>query len=339
MVIRAHAEFALAAPKCPPEVGVELDELLSAVVEASGLTSQLLAFGREQPHTPEPVQVGTAVTDVLRLLRRALPETLHVELSTIEDGCAAVDVGQLQQVVSNLCLNARDAVGGEGRVEIVVDRAAVRSRQWMRIDVSNDGPGMSAHTQSRIFEPFFTTKPPEKGSGLGLTVVKSIVDQHGGFVEIESEPGSGCVFRIYLPEVALETTDGVPDANDGPYVVVADDDERVRSLMARILRAAGLNVAEAGDGQQALDILTRDEFEVKGAVVDAVMPGMSGPETCAAIQAMRPGLPVLVTSGHGRTGELGEFLRRTGTPFLRKPFAREELVMAVARAMAGVQQG
>lgn len=339
MVIRTHAELGRDFTDCSPLVADELSEIISAVVSAAELTGQLLSFGRDHPRQRRRVQVGPLVEDVLKLVRGAFPRRIRVTGETLQDGLVNADPAQLRHVLTNLCLNARDAVGDSGRVRIAVDGAAVRGSQWMVITVTDDGQGISADLQARIFEPFYTTKSAGEGSGLGLMVVQSVVQQHGGFVEVESTPGEGTSMRVFLPALSDGTADVAPAtlASEGDVarsvVLVADDDDRVRRLMARMLRAAGHEVVQAADGERALAILRAGVPRVDLAVLDLVMPGVDGREAHQELLRVRPDLPVLFVSGHTRTSTVGAFIGDGDLPYLRKPFTMDDLLAAVGKLL------
>jgi len=309
--------------------------VVRAVEAAARLTAQLLDLGRARPRSRAELDIAELSESVLRLLRRSIPETVGVSFEVVEAGLVEADAGELERALTNLCLNARDAIEGTGRIAITMDRARTRGADWACIAVADDGCGMSAETRARLFEPFYTTKSTQGGTGLGLTVTKTTVREHGGFLEVESEPGVGSTIRVFLPlseAAAARSSETLDLARTGPVVLVAEDDELVLGLVRRILGAAGYQVVCAVDGEAAV-ALVQGGAHIDFAVLDAVMPRLDGPQTYAALQILQPDLPVLFISGQERMGAFGDFLDAQGLPFLRKPFTRDGLVRAVDALM------
>jgi PAS domain S-box-containing protein len=325
-------------------------EIEAAARKAAVLTRQLLAFGRKQPmqlHVVDPAQV---VGSADRMLRRLIGE--DVELITVLDprlGRVRIDAVQLEQVIVNLAVNARDAMPRGGRLTIecanvdLEDEAARRQRappgRWVLLAVHDTGTGMTAEVQAHLFEPFFTTKEPGQGTGLGLSTVYGIVKQAGGEVRVETAPGEGASFEIYLPR-AEDAADAAAaeaggDAAAGPLprgsetVLVVEDDAMVRSLAVRTLRRAGYGVLEAEDPEHALALFASPDREVSLLVTDVVMPRISGPELAERLRAVRPDLAVLFSSGY--SDRVAEIEAQLGprTAFLPKPFVPRQLALLV----------
>jgi CheY-like chemotaxis protein len=257
------------------------------------------------------------------------------------------DPGQLEQVLLNLTLNARDAMGDQGRLTIetmnvMLDEAYAAGKsvdslmpgEYAALIVSDTGHGMDRATLERVFEPFFTTKAVGQGTGLGLSTVYGIVKQSGGFVWVYSEPGLGTTFKLYFPVVS--TSPGAPDlrepipaARDNETVLVAEDEPMVRGIMARTLRDCGYTVLEAADGRAALEILEAQAGQVNLIVADVVMPDLGGREMAARLAERWPDVPVLFTSGYTGMDVVRRGLLDEGREFIQKPLAPEELARKV----------
>ena len=327
-----------------------LDEINKAADRAAALTAQLLAFSRQQLLRPEPLDLNTRIRDLERILRMLLREHggLSLDLAPDLHGVLA-DPGQVEQVIMNLVVNARDAIrGAEGAtVTIRTSNAelAAETTQWgivdvpgpyVRIDVVDNGVGMDRPTQARIFDPFFTTKEAGQGTGLGLATVFGIVKQSGGYVLVESAPGAGSTFSVFLPPaMSAERRSGPSRALTGAgdeQILLVEDEDAVRRVARRALEIHGYTVHEAPDGPSALQRIT--ECEVDMVLTDVMMPGMLGPALVRELRKDRPALPVLFMSGH--TDEiLRDGLLDPATPFLSKPFTPSELAQKVREVLDG----
>jgi CheY-like chemotaxis protein len=286
------------------------------------------------------------------MLRRLIGE--HIEIVTVygpELGYARADPGQLEQVIVNLAVNARDAMPEGGRLTIEtanadLDEAAARAYEgaapgeYVTISVRDTGDGIDPETLQRIFEPFFTTKEQGKGTGLGLSTVYGIVQQSGGFVAVESEPGRGAAFRVYLPRLEGDPVPVQPEhepeqtlAQGSETVLLVEDEAVVRDLLHEVLETAGYVVLEAHDGIHALELAEGHPSAIDLLLTDVVMPKMSGRELAERFRAQRPGAKVLYTSGYtdGVIGENG--VLEAGTEFLQKPFSFAELTQKVRNVL------
>ncbi len=304
-------------------------EIVRASDRAAALTSQLLAFGRRQVLLAEVLDLGEIVTGLENLLSRLLGGS--VELSTsVAPGCRVrADRGQLEQVVTNLALNARDAMPSGGTVELDVrclDGA-------VELNVRDSGIGMDSETIAHCFEPFFSTKDPGKGTGLGLATVYGIVTQSGGQVSVTSEPGEGSTFRVVLPLSADDPTvpverDDRPEERTGTEgVLLVEDEEMIRRLVREVLSRTGYQVFAAANGDEALRLLEDNGDEINLLLTDVVMPGMSGPDLVRAASRLKPSLRVLFTSGY--TSEPDEAFDDPDVAFIGKPFSPQALVAKV----------
>ena len=304
-------------------------EIVRASERAAALTSQLLAFSRRQVLLAEVLDLGDVVAGLESLLSRLLGE--GVELSTsVEPGCLVrADRGQLEQVVTNLALNARDAMPSGGKVELAVQRVGGE----VELTVHDSGVGMEPETIAHVFEPFFTTKGPGKGTGLGLATVYGIVTQSGGDISVTSRLGRGSTFRVLLPLSAGNATVPVeredrPEGRTGTEgVLLAEDEETIRRLVGEVLGRSGYKVFAAANGDEALRLLEEHSDEIDLLLTDVVMPGMSGPDLARAASRLKPSLRVLFTSGY--TSEPDEAFDDPGVEFIGKPFSPPALVAKV----------
>jgi two-component system, cell cycle sensor histidine kinase and response regulator CckA len=341
----ARVELAPGHPAAEP-----LLDLMSAAGRAKALVEQLLASGRRQILRPEALALNEVVAHVLAMVTRVIGE--HIRVTFIPGhqlGGIWADRSMVEQVLLNLCLNARDAIGSSGTVTVETDNVLIDERfcetnPWARpgryvlLVVSDSGCGMDAATQARIFEPFFTTKDRQKGTGLGLSVVYGIVRQHDGMINVHSEPGRGATFKVYFPvseRLALTATargDSRP-ARGSERVLAAEDDPAVRLLLKRVLESAGYRVSVAGNGQEAAALFAGrpDEFDV--VVLDVVMPELGGREAYERMKAVRPDIPVLFTSGYSENAVDVDFVLKPGMRLIQKPYAADDLLRAIRQVL------
>ncbi|MEO5821364.1 MAG: ATP-binding protein [Vicinamibacteraceae bacterium] len=343
----------LASARCQdPMVSEELSAITGAAERGALLTRQLLAISRTHPLTLQAVDLGDRLRSLASLLHRILPERIALELS--DDGHAPLaqgDPSQLDQVLMNLCINARDAMPDGGvlrvRTEVVAADpeapAAEHAGPWVAVSVTDSGSGMPPDVVERVFEPFFTTKSDRVGTGLGLAVVFSIVRQHRGSVTCRSTVGQGTTFRILLP-VAQERDRHVSLPSFSPRqgtgrIMIADDDVDIRETVSRILDSAGYSTLAVADGNEACAALRTEHFDL--AFLDVVMPGPTCHDLVARLRAIRPQLRVLLSSGYAAETEILRLAHEQCSGLLVKPFAFAELMRAVRDAMddAGVPAG
>ena len=324
-----------------------LAEITSAGERAATLTRQLLAFSRKQVVSPLVLDLHSVVRDMERMLRRLIGENIEL-VTRASDGThlVKVDPGQLEQVLMNLVVNARDAMPQGGRLTIEAERVVIgerdvhshpggRAGEFVQLSVADTGVGISEESRTRLFEPFFTTKQPGQGTGMGLATVFGIAQQNGGWVEVESEPEAGAVFRVYWPRPAEQQPTAVlPRAhNSAPRgretVLVVEDEGGVRGLVCRILRSGGYEVLEARSGGEALLLCSDQSRHVQLLISDLVMPRMSGPELARQAAEYRSDLKVLYISGYMDVEQIPPELADSGVPVLQKPFSPQELLRAV----------
>jgi len=322
-----------------------VEAILDAARKAADLTRQLLAFSRKQLLRPRVVRLDAAVDGMKKMLFRLIGEHVtHVLRLDPHTGRVLADVGQLEQVVLNLVINARDAMpdGGtltiESRNERIADSAVageVPPGDYVVLSITDTGHGMDEATRLRAFEPFFTTKEPGKGTGLGLATVYGIVRQSGGFVTIDSQPQRGSKFQVFLPRAqeASDSTQALAPVSVTPNgretVLVVEDEQPVRQLAAAMLRRQGYRVIEAEDGAEALSIAERHEGPIEMLVTDVVMPQMNGCQLAQRLQSTRPTMKVLYVSGYADSALLPAGIVRNGLPILEKPFTTDELARGV----------
>jgi len=355
--ITGYSDLTLRRLRAEDPLRRNVEEIKRAGDRAASLTRQLLAFSRKQVLQPKVLDLNAVVSDMEKMLRRLIGE--DVELRTALDselGSVKADPGQIEQVIMNLAVNARDAMPHGGNLIIETENVylnegyatshiAVKPGAYVMLAVSDTGCGMSEETQSRIFEPFFTTKEVGKGTGLGLSTVYGIVKQSGGNVWVYSEAGEGTVFKIYLPRVDEAAQDYKPDHGgeeslDGTEIVLlAEDDERVRGLVRAVLEGYGYRVLEAEGGSAALSVSERHEGPIHLLLTDVVMPKMSGRELANHLARSRPGMKVLYMSGYTDESIVHHGVLDAGTPFIQKPFEPEALARKVRELLDGEARG
>jgi len=329
----------------------DLEEILRATDRAAALTRQLLAFSRRQVLAPRVLDLNTVVASVDNMLRRLIGADVALRTALASDlGAVRADPGQLEQVIMNLVVNARDAMPRGGKLTIetanaeldesyALEHPAVVAGPFVMLAVSDSGVGMDAATQARIFEPFFTTKEKGKGTGLGLATVYGIVKQSGGNIWLYSEPGRGTTFKIYLPRVdqPLELPAPTPASRETPRgtetVLLVEDDEAVRTLARKMLASHGYTVLAAPSGADALELAASHAGPIHLLVTDVVLPGMSGRELAARFQSVRPGLKVLYTSGYTDEAIVHHGVLDPGIAFLQKPFTSGALARKVRETL------
>jgi len=327
-------------------------EIRKAADRASALTNQLLAFSRRQVMAPKVINLNTTVRDMAEMLGRLIGE--HIELVTVLGEnlwCVKADPSQIEQVVMNLVVNARDAMpeGGKLTIEtanVYLDReyaqyhSPVQPGRYVMLAISDNGCGMDAETLSHVFEPFYTTKERGKGTGLGLATVYGIVKQSGGYIWVYSEPGMGTTFRIYLPPADEEGE--VPEAVSAPSqnlsgdetVLLVEDEDAVRSLLKNVLASYGYTVLDAANGNEAVRLAEQHEGPIHVLVTDVVMPGMSGRALAETLTQKRPDMKVVYMSGYTDDAIVHHGVLEEGVEFLQKPFALEAVAAKIRGVMA-----
>jgi CheY-like chemotaxis protein len=333
-----------------PALSKVVAEINRAAERAAGLTRQLLAFSRQQVMVPKVLDLNVVLGDINRMLQRLIGE--DVEISIIQSkGLDRVkaDPGQIEQVIVNLAVNARDAMPTGGRLTIETANveldeayasahAGVMPGRYVMLAVSDTGTGIDERTRAHIFEPFFTTKELGKGTGLGLSTVYGIVKQSGGHIWLYSEAGRGTTFKIYLPRVDRSqepdhTRRQKPKPVEAPRgsetVLLVEDDESLRVFVSTVLRECGYQILEAQNGIEAISIAEQFAGRIDVVLTDVVMPKMGGRELSAALTARRQGIKILYMSGYTDDAVVLHELLDASMPYLQKPFTAEVLAMKV----------
>ncbi len=350
-VINGYSQLLLAKLRAGDPLRAKLEEIHKAGERAAGLTRQLLAFSRRQVLQPHRLDLNRVVEEMRPMLERLVRESVEVRVElNAESATVYADPHQLEQVIMNLVVNARDAMPGGGRllietavVELDEDSARshleTRAGRYVMLAVSDSGGGMDEETRGRVFEPFFTTKGVGEGTGLGLSMVHGIVAQSGGYIDVASEPGVGTTFKIYLPALAdaavdAETPAAVPVLGGKETVLVVEDQAQVRDYTVEVLKAYGYRVTRAGNASEALLLCEREGLHIHLLLTDVVMPNASGMELAARLERSRPGIKVLFMSGYSGDVIARHGVLEEGAAFIQKPFSPEALAVKV-RAVLG----
>lgn len=332
------------------------EEILRAGERAATLTRQLLAFSRKQIMAPAVLNLNHIVAELEKMLRRLIGEDIELVTSLDADlGNVRADPGQIEQVIMNLVVNARDAMAHGGKLTIetanvLLDESYVREHAGanigphVMIGVSDTGIGMDQETQTHLFEPFFTTKEQGRGTGLGLSTVYGIIKQSGGSIWVYSEIGQGAAFKIYLPRVDVPADSSKPTRRRDKLpkgtetILLIEDAEGVRKLMQQILTQNGYAILAAEDGDQAFQLLGQHAGPIHLLLTDIVLPRMGGPEIALRMRALRPGIRVLFTSGYTDQGVVENGVLESGIAFLQKPFAADGLCRKVREVLEAPPQ-
>jgi PAS domain S-box-containing protein len=353
-IIKGYTELGLTRAKNQPELRADMERIEDASERAAGLVRQLLAFSRRQVLQPKVLDLNGIVVGLDKLLRRLMDE--DIEMKTIvgkELGTIKADPGQVEQVIMNLVVNARDAMPDGGRLTVETenveldgayakDHATVRPGRYVMLAVSDTGVGMSGDTIAHIFEPFYTTKESGRGTGLGLSTVYGIVKQSGGYIWVYSEPGEGTTFKVYLPRVD-EPAEALPatkassaDRVGTETILLVEDEPQLRELTRSVLAARGYSVVEALNADEAERLVEKYGSKIHLLLTDVIMPGMSGRELAKRLSARHPAMRVLYMSGYTyNVIAQGGTLER-GVAFLQKPFTPSALIEKVREVLDAV---
>jgi two-component system, cell cycle sensor histidine kinase and response regulator CckA len=342
LVINGYSELLLNELKSDEKKRLKVEHIKQAGDRAAALTQKMLTFSRRQVTHPRPIDLNTVVSSIMPMLSRLIGESIHFITKLTPVGQVQAHPMQIEQVIMNLVLNARDAMSHGGTLTIETANVELdhvytgqhRGSQvgtYVQLTVRDTGIGMDAETKRRVFEPFFTTKEVGKGTGLGLSVVYGIMKQSGGYIEVTSEPQSGSLFTVYLPRlsssVALSDAQ-VPErlsATGRESILIVEDEQTVRNLVSSMLRQQGYNVVEASDGDEALRTVEQALSTIHLLITDLVMPRLGGFELAQRLRLQWPHVKVLYMSGYSED----TLLRREGLPvgahFLQKPYTPEAL--------------
>jgi PAS domain S-box-containing protein len=340
------------------ELGSPLIQIQEAVQRAARLTAQLLAFSRKQVTEPAVLSINELLSGMDRMLRTLLGADIEVTFALDpKAGRVKADAGQIEQILMNLAANARDAMPRGGKLRIESRNRTVKTSpagsehalepgQYVTVTVADTGHGMDDATRAQIFEPFFTTKPVEKGTGLGLATSYGIAHQSGGIITVESQPGRGASFTLFLPRVRSTAKKRVSPEQEQPgmrgsgTVLIVEDEPALRSIFAQSLSSAGYTVLEAGDGQSALRIAAEHDGVIDLLVTDVVMPHLGGADLARELENQRPGMKVLFLSGYTNQMLESRGVLEQRAHLLQKPFTLEDLLTTVKEAIhEGRQRG
>jgi len=328
----------------------DVEQVRKAAEGAASLTRQLLAFSRQQVLAPRVVSLNAVVDSLQKILRRVIGEDVELATALAPDlGAVKADVGQLEQVLMNLTVNARDAMPTGGKLTIETanvehDPAYARAREgaavsrFVMLAVTDTGVGMDEATKARIFEPFFTTKEAGKGTGLGLATVYGIVNQSGGFIWVYSEPGNGTSFKIYLPRVdapaeGVKAAGSVSVPRGTETVLLVEDAAAVRAVAKQVLQRQGYTVLEAPHGEAALHLAQKHRGPIHLLLTDVVMPVLSGRRLAEQLAPLRPDMKVLYASGYTDDSVVRHGILESGTAYLQKPFTPDSLARKVREVL------
>ena len=351
-IITGYTELALSRPSAPADLRADIERIESASSRAAALVRQLLAFSRKQVLQPKTLDLNEIVLNLDKLLRRLMDENVEMITRTHENvGKVKADPAQIEQVIMNLVVNARDAMPDGGRLvletnNVDLDSAyadehiTVKPGRYVMIAVSDTGVGMDENTVAHIFEPFYTTKESGRGTGLGLSTVYGIVKQSGGYIWVYSEPGKGSTFKVYLPRVDDRLEDStaptvqVQPQRGSETILLVEDEEAVRDLIFTVLTEQGYEVIPSSDPKHAEQIVARDKREFHLLLTDVVMPGCSGRELAARVAIRRPGIRVLYMSGYTDNVITSGGMLEKGLAFLQKPFSPAVLIQKVREVLS-----
>ncbi len=352
--ILTYATMGISSVDADHPLRADLTEIARQANRGASLVRQLLAFSRKQILEPRHINLNEIVAEMEKFLRRVIGEQIEVEVALAPDlKTVYADPAQVEQVLLNLCVNARDAMPAGGRLRLQttnlrLDQDATLARvslppssppgEYVRVSVADTGTGIDTGTLQRIFEPFFTTKEAGKGTGLGLAVVYGIVKQHEGFIDVESEPAKGTAFGVHFPAVnarAIKIT-RAPSAEPrggAETILLAEDDEAVRKATLRVLKSFGYTVLWAANGEEALRVFAENADRIDLVILDVVMPRKGGREVYTALKDRKPGLKFLFVSGYSADDLDRTLLLNAGLAFLQKPFQPDELARRVRESL------
>ncbi len=351
-VILGYTEMALEQVPAEQPLHEDLLEIKKTTQRSTNLTRQLLTFARKQVIEPKALNVNETVEDLTTMLRRLIGEGIHLEWKPGRDvGTVLMDAGQFDQILVNLCINSRDAIGKSGHITIETSHLEITSAEDLRFEdmspgtyvvlsIRDDGHGMAPEILERIFEPLFTTKPPGQGTGLGLSMVYGIVKQNGGHIRVDSEPGKGALFQIFLPHYTGDKTapeipavSGAPASVAKETILLVDDEESILLATGRLLESYGYQVLSTNSPLQALRLFEEQGERIDLLITDVVLPDMSGPELVRQLLQLKPNLKHAFMSGHAANLLEGHALCEKDIIFIQKPCTRETLAKKVQEAL------
>jgi CheY-like chemotaxis protein len=349
-VILGQAEMALEESALSPSLRATLHEIRGAAERSAVLTRQLLAFARKQTVMPQLLDLNTTVEGMISMLRRLIGEDIRVVWMPAAGVCPVeIDPAQVDQIMVNLCVNARDAISGVGKIIIETQRVTIDEAggdvhldavpgDYVQLAVSDNGCGMDKTIVAKLFEPFFTTKEPGEGTGLGLATVYGIVRQNHGFITVYSEPGAGTTFRIYLPKKAAPVKKARPEAmppmpRGRETILLVEDEPTILKMATQLLERVGYRVLAAAAPSEAIRIAKSDAGAIELLITDVVMPEMNGRELRHALTAVLPQLRCLFMSGYTNNVIAHHGVLDEGVNFIAKPFSARELASKVREVL------
>ncbi len=351
-IILGHVDMALERLADDDLLGGSLQEIRKAAERSANLTRQLLAFARNQAAAPRRLNLNDSVGDMLKMLQRLIGEDIDLAWLPAPDlGPVRIDPVQVDQILANLCVNARDAIDGVGKVTIetqnvnfspdyCAEHVGFKPGSYVMLAVSDDGCGIPLDVMGQLFEPFFTTKEVGLGTGLGLSTVYGIVKQNDGFVNVYSEPGGGSIFKIYLPRNESGAEDAVVavaeevQRGSGEMILLVEDEAMILNLGRQMLESLGYQVMAANTPAEALQLAKAYDGEIDLLVSDVVMPGMNGRQLAVELSGQRPSLRTLYLSGYTANVIAHHGILQEGVNFLQKPFSKNDLAAKVRSALA-----
>lgn len=352
-VIRGRAQIALMEKKSPAKLEKELNHILNTADRATKLTRQLLLFSRKQKAVLQTINLNRTIANFLKILKRLIGENIIVK-TDLDEKLALIraDVGNIEQLITNLAVNARDAMpeGGELRIKtenITIDEQYVQKIRYsypgdfVRLTIEDTGHGIKSELVDEIFEPFFTTKAPEKGTGMGLSVVYGIVKKHKGWINVYSETGQGTSFKVYFPitkrpvdrEVEQEKVAQRQLAGNGERILVVEDEDEVLDFLCYILSENGYSVFKACNGQEALELFKKEEGDFNLIMSDFIMPGINGLELARLLTADQPNIEVIISSGYTEDKVNRDLIRKNGYAFINKPYDVQKVLKKIKEVL------
>jgi nitrogen-specific signal transduction histidine kinase/ActR/RegA family two-component response regulator len=351
-VILGHTELAMGDAESDQPLYAHLLEIRKAAERSADLTRQLLAFARKQTVSPRVIDMNRTVEGMLKMLQRLIGEDIHLSWQPCMNSWPVkVDPSQMDQILANLCVNARDAIAGVGKISIELENIhidedfcaghpyLITTGDYILLAVSDDGHGMSREVQNRLFEPFFTTKDIGKGTGLGLSTVYGIVKQNKGFINVYSEPGQGTTFRIYLPRYLGEVEQAKIEQLQGSMigghetVLVVEDESSILDLCKIMLEQQGYEVLAASTPTEAIGLAGGHSGEIHLLITDMVMPGMNGRDLAKRFLSIYPAMKCLFMSGYTPNMIAHQGILDEGVYFIQKPFSRNDLTTKVREVL------
>jgi two-component system cell cycle sensor histidine kinase/response regulator CckA len=345
--ILGYATFVKRKLSTRDKIYQSIEAIERSAQRAAELTKQLLGFARRGKYQIRPIECNALILEIVHILQRTIDPRIAIEVdSDPQLSLMEGDEAQIQQALMNICLNARDAMPRGGTLKIasrnqrmIPDQASrqrgMKEGSYIRLTISDTGTGLSPEVRDRIFEPFFTTKAKGQGTGLGLSMAYGIIQNHGGMIEVQSHPGMGSTFTVFLPAIASAALNGerlspVPDIHQGQEtILLVDDEEIIRELGIDILEDRGYRVLSASEGREAVRIYRGRFRDIALVILDVMMPGIGGKETYRQLRAINPQVKVLLSSGYSTNGEAGEILKQGVSGFVQKPYREEELAAKV----------